>query len=535
MPDLGQYSINLSGIIQEKLKLIGGTMPNPLIECIPNFSEGRRPEIVDAIIAEIKAIDGVTLLDFSLDSDHNRSVVTFVGTPKGVELAAFTAIKKAADLIDMENQEGEHPRIGATDVFPFVPISDISMIECVEIAKRVANKVGEELEIPVYLYEKAAAIPSRKNLANIRKGEYEGLKGEIEQNPDRKPDYGPSKLGSAGATVIGARSPLVAYNVYLNTDDVEIAKKIGKAVRHLSGGLRFVKGLGMLVDGQAQVSMNLTNFKRTPVFRVVEMIRREAARYGVQITHSELIGLIPQEALNDAATWYLQLNEFDSNQILETRMQNAQTEDEIKSNSSEFLTSLASGDPTPGGGSAAAYAGAMGASLVAMVARLSVGKKKYKEIEAQMTEIIAKADELQQKLTNAVKLDSDAFEDVMAAYKLPKTSDEEKGMRENAIEAAMVHAANIPLEVAEMAVEVMEMAGVVTEIGNLNAISDGASGNALAKASFTGASLNVRINLASIKDGEVIAKLTKSLVLLEKRVLSAESKVNANIKDRAGL
>ena len=510
-------------------------MTNPLIECIPNFSEGRRPEVIEAIVSEIKAVEGVTLLDFSLDSDHNRSVVTFVGSPKGVEMAAFVAIKKAAEFIDMDTQEGEHPRIGATDVFPFVPISDVSMTECVEIAKRVSKRVGEELDIPVYLYEKAALIPERKNLANIRKGEYEGLKVEIENNPDRTPDFGPSKMGSAGATVIGARSPLVAYNVYLNTDDVEIAKKIGKAVRHLSGGLRFVKGLGMLVDGQAQVSMNLTNFKRTPVFRVVEMIRREATRYGVQITHSELIGLIPQEALNDAATWYLQLDDFDSNQILETRMQNAQAEEGMQSSTTNFLTSLASGDPTPGGGSAAAYAGVMAASLVAMVARLSVGKKKYKEIEPQMLEIIGKADRIQEDLTKAVKIDSEAFEDVMAAYKLPKASEEEINIRGIAIEAAMLHAAKVPLGVAEMAVEAMELASIVTEIGNLNAISDGASGNAVARASFTGAVLNVKINLASLTDQDETKKLIESISSLEKRADSAEAKVNANIKNRADL
>lgn len=510
-------------------------MPNPLVECIPNFSEGRRPEVIEAIVAEIKAVEGVTLLDYSLDSDHNRSVVTFVGTPVGVEKAAFAAIAKAAELINLDEHQGAHPRIGATDVVPFVPISDISMADCVEIAKRVGKRVGEELAIPVYLYEKAAILPERKNLANIRKGEYEGIKKEMGTEPGRNPDFGPKKVGPAGVTVIGARSPLVAYNVYLNTDDIEIAKKIGKAVRHLSGGLRFVKGLGMLVEGKAQVSMNLTNFKRTPVYRVVEMIRREAARYGVQITHSELIGLIPQEALNDAATWYLQLDDFDANQILETRMQNAQAEESVIVQNTNFLDGLASGDPTPGGGSAAAYSGAMGASLVAMVARLSVGKKKYKEVEAEMMKVIENADILRQSLSDAVQKDAEAFEEVMAAFKLPKNTDSEKAIRISTIESATIYAAQVPLEVAEMAVEIMEMAAIVTRKGNINAISDGASGNAMARACLTSAGLNVRINLLSLKKPEKGSELSSKLTVLEKRAEVAENQVTAALLDRAKL
>ncbi len=507
-------------------------MSNPLVECIPNFSEGRRPEILEEIVGEIKSVKGITLLDYSLDSDHNRSVVTFVGTPKAVEEAAFLAIAKAAQVIDLDKHDGAHPRIGATDVVPFVPISDTTMAECVEMAKRVGKRVGEELDIPVYLYEKAAISPDRKNLANIRKGDYETVKKEIATNPKRIPDFGPKKLGPAGATVIGARSPLIAYNVYLNTDDVEIAKKIGKAVRHLSGGLRFVKGLGMLVDGKAQVSMNLTNFKRTPVYRVVEMIRREADRYGVQITHSELIGLIPQEALNNAATWYLQLDDFDANQILETRMQNAQTEETLQNQGTAFLEDLASGNPTPGGGSAAAYSGSMGASLIAMVARLSIGKKKYKEVEPEMMKVLEKTETLRHRLYEAVQRDSDAFLEVMAAFKLAKSTDEEKNIRTKAIDAATLFAAKVPLEVAEMAVEVMELATIVTRIGNINAISDGASGNALAKASFTGASLNVRINLDSLENVAGSSELIQTLHELEKRAEDADLLVRTTLKDR---
>ncbi len=288
-----------------------------LIECIPNFSEARRPEIIDRIAAAITSVEGARLLDRSSDLDHNRTVLTYAGSPEVVEEAAFRAIKTAAELIDLNKHTGEHPRIGATDVVPFVPISGATMEDCVAMAKRLGQRVGEELNIPVYLYEAAATRPERTNLENIRRGQYEGLKSEIESNPERKPDYGPAMLGTAGATVIGARNPLIAFNVYLTTSEVDIAKKIAKAIRQSSGGLRYVKALGLLVEGRSQVSMNLTNFRETPLGRVVETIRREAQRYGVAVHHSELVGLIPQEALVDAAVWYTQVDQFSPEQILE--------------------------------------------------------------------------------------------------------------------------------------------------------------------------------------------------------------------------
>ncbi len=291
-----------------------------IVECVPNFSEGRRPEVVQKIVDAIAAVDGVKILDFSSDADHNRSVVTFVAPPETVGEAAFAGIAKAAALIDMTQHSGGHPRMGATDVCPFIPIKGVTMDECVAIAKAVGQRVGDELGIPVYLYEKAATRPERENLAKVRKGQYEGIRDTIATDPARTPDFGPAKMGTAGATAIGARQFLVAFNVYLNTDNVEIAQKIGKAVRHSGGGLRFVKAMGLSVDGKAQVSMNLTDFTRTPIFRVVEMIRREAARYGVGIASSELIGLIPQQALIDAAVWYLQLDGFSPEQVLENRL-----------------------------------------------------------------------------------------------------------------------------------------------------------------------------------------------------------------------
>jgi len=298
-------------------------MARQLVECIPNFSEGRRIEVVDAIAEAIGAVQGAAILDRHSDADHNRSVITFVGTPDAVVEAAFAGICTAAQLIDLDVQQGEHPRIGAADVVPFVPIEGATMDECVALAKKLGERVGRELQLPVYLYEAAATRPERQNLANVRLGQYEGLKDEILANPERAPDFGPSKLGKAGAVAIGARAPLIAFNVYLTTNDIEIAKKIALAVRHSGGGLAYVKALGLLVKGRAQVSMNLTDYTRTPIHQAVELIRREAARYGVAVHHSELVGLIPQAALVDAARWYLQLDEFSPDQILETRLGNS--------------------------------------------------------------------------------------------------------------------------------------------------------------------------------------------------------------------
>src|SRR5215468_6023248 len=285
-------------------------MGNPLVECIPNFSEGRRAAVIEAIVTAIQNADAVRLLDVSSDADHNRSVVTFVGSPEAVEKAAFAGIKTAAQHIDLDQHRGEHPRIGATDVVPFVPIRDVTMADCVAIAQRLGKRVGDVLNIPVYLYEAAATRPDRENLENIRRGEYEGLKEAIRTDPNRMPDFGPAALGTAGATVVGARPPLIAFNAYLTTADVDIAKKIAKAIRFSTGGLRYVKALGLLVEGKAQVSMNLTNFDKTPIFRAVEMIRREAQRYGVGIAYTELVGLAPEDALIDTARWYLQLDAF---------------------------------------------------------------------------------------------------------------------------------------------------------------------------------------------------------------------------------
>ncbi len=509
-------------------------MTNPLIECIPNFSEARRPEVIGQIVAAIESVGEVKLLDRSSDLDHNRTVLTFAGPPFAVEEAAFRAIKAASELIDLNNHTGEHPRIGATDVVPFVPLGGASMEECVQMAKRLGERVGSELGIPVYLYEAAAMRPERANLENIRRGQYEGLKAEIESNPDRQPDYGPAKLGTAGATVIGARNPLIAYNIYLTTDDVDVAKKIAKAIRNSSGGLRYVKALGLLVEGRAQVSMNLTNFRETPLARVVETVRREAQRYGAAIHHSELVGLIPQEALVDAAVWYTQLDAFDKEQVLESRLVNSSAS-APQPKPVSFIEELAAPTATPGGGSAAAYAAAMGAGLVAMVSGLTIGKKKYAAVEAQMQAIRVMAESLRKELTQAVEDDSSAFEALMGTFKLPKDTEQEQSKRSAAIKIATLNAARVPLRVAKDAVKVMELALKCAREANINAISDSMSGFAMSRAALTAAGYNVKINLNSLSDKSVGEKMLEELKEIEAKADELEQEIRQTMQTRGGI
>ena len=513
-------------------------MPQPIVECIPNFSEARRPEVIAEIIHAINDVAGVRVLDQHSDIDHNRTVVTFVGPPAAVEAAAFEAIAKAGELIDLDQHQGEHPRIGATDVVPFVPISGVTMVECIEMARRLGKRVGEELAIPVYLYEEAATRPERANLENIRRGQYEVLKEEIGVNPARQPDFGPAKLTGAGATVIGARQPLIAFNVYLTTDDVSIANKIARAVRHSSGGLRFVKSMGVLVEGRAQVSMNLTNFHKTPMARVIEMIRREAQRYGVQVHHSELVGLIPNEALVDASVWYMQMDQFEPEQVLETKLhdQGGTSPDEtVPEDAAGFLQSLAAGTPTPGGGSAAAYGGAMAASLVAMVGRLTVGKSKYADVEGEIWPVIESATALQASLQEAVKDDAAAFEGYMQARRLPRATEEQKSSRIRAIQSASIKAAEVPLEVVRQTMEVFKLAVKVAEIGNVNAVSDAGTAAAFCQAALKGAGLNVRINLLGLEKETRAARMLKELMNIEKKADKLEIALRTILVERGGL
>ncbi len=508
-------------------------MAMPLVECIPNYSEGRRSEIVDQIITAILSVPNVQVLDRHSDIDHNRTVLTLLGEPEPVKEAVFLSIAKAAELIDLNKHQGEHPRIGATDVVPFVPIRDISMADCVDLARQLGERVGAELGIPVYLYEEAANKPERINLENIRKGQYEGLKKEIGVDPARKPDFGPAQLGNAGAVVIGAREPLIAFNIYLTTEDESIAKKIAKTIRFSSGGLRFVKAMGVLVDGRAQVSMNLTNYRKTPIALVVETVRREAQRYGVAIHHSELVGLIPQEALIDTAVWYAQLDQFEAEQVLENRIGQSRNSE----NRFSFLDELASDNPTPGGGSAAAFAAAQAAALAEMVARLTIGKKKYAEVESEMCKIAEQAGELRIELSSAINEDSQAFEELMAALRMPKTTPDEIEKRSKAILRSTIAAAEAPLRTAEMALSVLRLLSIAAEKGNINAITDAGTGAALATAAITGAGANVRTNLAAYPENDLGQRILVKLAGVEKeaQVIFADVKQTHEIRAKIPL
>ncbi len=481
-----------------------------LVECVPNFSEGRRPEVIDAICNAITSIDGVVLLDKEMDHDHNRAVVTFVCHPGKAVDAAFEGYKKAAELIDMTTHHGEHPRMGACDVCPFIPISDMEIDEAIELANRLGRKVGDELQIPVYLYEDARTRPSRKNLAKVRQGEYEGIRDSIETDPSREPDYGPAKMNlKAGATAIGVRFPLVAFNVYLGSSNLTIAENIADAVRSLKGGYRFVKALGFDIKerNQVQISMNLVNYTRTPIFRVFETIKSEAARYGVPVTSSEIIGLVPNDALLDVSDFYLRLENFTKNQVLEEKLKLAGGGGSAADVQESFFDKVASSAPAPGGGSVAAAAGVLSSALAAMVCRLSIGKKAYADVKEELTGVRDSADNLRAELESLIEEDEAAFNKVMEAFKLPKGTDEDRAARDAAIEAANKGASQVPLTVMKKALSALELARTVAAKGNQNSITDAGVAGLMGMAAVEGAGYNVRINLTGLKDAEFAARM----------------------------
>ncbi|MGA9643720.1 MAG: glutamate formimidoyltransferase [Terriglobales bacterium] len=490
-------------------------MPSTLVECVPNFSEGRDKSIVDAIVDAMK-IPGVFLLDREMDSDHNRCVITLVGEREPIQEAAIRGVGKAAELIDLTKHQGAHPRMGAADVIPFIPIDGVTLEDCVAMSRHVGAEIARRFQIPVYLYEAAAATPERQNLENIRRGQFEGIRADIATNPARKPDFGEARVHpTAGATVVGARKFLIAYNVFLNTPDVDIAKKIAKAVRFSSGGLRFVKGAGFLVRGLAQVSMNLTDFEQTPIHRVFEFVKREAARYGVIPVSTEIVGLIPKKALEQAAEWFLQVENFDSSLILENRlaavMSGKMAVGGLRAGVEPFIEQLAAPTATPGGGSAAAASGAMAAALATMVASMSRGKKTYVQYEQQLSEAIARLASLREELKSAIDADAESYNSVMKAYKSAKESANGDG----AINAALKQATTIPLGVAERVVEVMQIASNLIPITNPNMKSDLATAVALAKAALAGALANVEINLESLKDDQFVTQTREKAAALQ--------------------
>lgn len=474
----------------------------PLVECVPNFSNGRDPEVYNAIAESISNVDGVHVLDVSADRDHNRTVITFAGSPAAVEAAAFEAIATAAKLIDLDKHKGEHPRLGATDVCPFIPIHGVTMAEAADMARRLGRRVGEELGIAVYLYGAAATRPERESLSAIRRGEYEQWKAEVADNPDREPDFGPAEPRRWGATVIGARPFLIAYNLFLNTDDVAVAEQIARAIRYSSGGLRYVQARGFLVDGQAQVSMNLTNFEKTPVYTVQELVKREAAQRGVMVTRAELVGLIPHQALTDSAVWYLQLADLQDEQILERKLQQVSAESEETdvdemATPAAFVEAVAAATAAPGGGSVGACAGALAAALAQMVAGLTVGRKRYAEVNDDAERILTEAGELQRKLLAGITEDAAAFAGVMAVMRDKSLSEEAKA---EALEAATIVACEVPLRIATLSRDAGRLGREITAIGNVNATSDAAAAAIMARAAVQIAALNVKINAATLAD-----------------------------------
>ncbi len=478
-----------------------------IVECVPNFSEGRRPEVIEQIVNSIKSVTGVTLLDQEMNADHNRAVISFVGEPEAVLEAAFRATRTAAELIDLTKHQGEHPRIGATDVIPFVPISGVTQAECIELAKRLGKRIADELGIPVYLYELAATRPDRQDLANIRQGEFEGLREAVKTDPDRAPDFGRPELHpTAGATVVGVRAPLIAYNINLSTPDVKIAERIARAIRFRSGGYRYVKALGFELKEKncAQVSINMTDYTKTPLYRVFETVKREAQRYGVQVVESEIVGLVPQAALVDCAKFYLQLNEFKKEQILENRLMPAQ-------GLPDFLNELASSAPVPGGGTAAALNGAIGTALFTKVANLTIGKKGYEEFDEEISGVKEKLIPRRERFISLMEEDAESFQVVMQAYKLPKMTELERQERERAISEGLKKAAAVPLQTMRLALEVMKIARPVVEYGNKSSISDAGVATINLDAAFRGARLNVLINLGGIKEREFVSGMQETV------------------------
>ncbi len=519
-----------------------------LVECVPNFSEGRDKNIIKAITDEIKATENVTLLDVDPGEATNRTVVTLAGTPDGVIEASFNAIKKAKELIDMSKHHGAHPRMGAADVCPLVPISGITIEECVELAHKLAKRVGDELNIPVYLYEYAATSPNRKSLADVRKGEYEALEEKL-KDPFWAPDYGPARFDpGAGATVIGVREFLIAYNIDLNTRDKKLAREIalnireagrakrdkngkiirdesGKAIK-VNGKLKCTRAVGWYIDeySMAQVSINLTNYKITPIYRVFDVCCKEADKIGLRVTGSEVVGLIPRDALLEAGKYYLSkqgktpgvpekeliriaiqtlgLSDvkpfIPEEKVIEYRVESRKSL--LDMNTKDFIDEVSMDSPAPGGGSVSALSGALGAALLSMVCSLTVGKKGYEDVQEGVKEIGVKAQNLKNELMKLVDDDTEAFNEMMSAMKLPKKSEEDKRKRDEEIEKATQNAILVPLRVMQASKGIMECLMDAAEICNINAISDIGVAALEAVTAASGAGLNVDINIQNVQD-----------------------------------
>src|SRR5262250_805819 len=498
-----------------------------IIECVPNFSEGRDATKVDAIVASMSSVTGVYVLDREIDADHNRSVVTLAGEPEAVGEAALVGVGKAMELIDMTQHKGAHPRVGATDVVPFIPVEGLSLEDCVALAKRVGKEIWSRYRIPIFFYEAAATRPDRVNLENVRKGQFEGLREEMKKNHDRQPDIGEPKLHpTAGVTVVGARKFLIAYNVNLNTPDVGIANKIAKAIRFSNGGLRYVKSMGVELKARnlAQVSINLTDYEQTPMHRVYEMVKREAERYGAMPVGSEIVGLVPKKAIEMAADYFLQLENFSPAQVFENKLDAVLSgaaigpqEGNLAKLARPFLDAVAEPTATPGGGSVSAFAGALAASLGQMVAGLSRKKKSQAQHVDRLSEQLEALRKEADALAEAIDLDAASYDAVMAAFKLPQSAPGEVPIREEAIQKATKGAAEVPLSVAERTVALFERLKQLEAIAAASMKSDLQVARLMASAGALGAIANVEINLDGLKDsGYIAATRTKITALREK-------------------
>ncbi len=545
-----------------------------IVECVPNFSEGRNLQVIKAITDEIEGVENVVLLDVDPGQAANRTVVTFAGEPEAIKEAAFRAIKKAVELIDMTKHKGEHPRLGAVDVVPFVPVKGITMEEVVKLSHEVAERVAKELGVPIYMYEYSATRPERKSLADIRKGEYEGLPEKL-KDPEWKPDYGEAVFNpKSGATVMGARDFLIAYNVDLNTKDKKLANKIAKEIREkgklvkqpdgtkirVPGKLKNVRAIGWYIEeyGIAQISMNLTNYKETPLWKVFETAEEEAQKLGLRVTGSEIVGLVPLDALLETGKHFLEkqgksrgipeeeivdiaikslgLNDvasFDPDKkIIDYMLKDSSKEWLRRMTLTGFANELSTDSPAPGGGSVAALLGALSAALSSMVANLTHGKKKYKGVWDDMEEIAMQGQKLKDKYLELIDKDTEAFNEVMAAFSLPKKTEEDKRRRDEAIEEASKRATLIPLEVLKGTKELLEIASVAADKGNANSVSDAGVASITALGCAKSAYLNVIINTSSLNDREFAGKVNKEAEEILKEVEIKAEEIYKIVKDR---
>ena len=556
-----------------------------LIECVPNFSEGRNMEIIKQITDQIENVECVRLLDVDPGAATNRTVVTFVGTPEDVIEAAFRAVKKASEIIDMSKHKGEHPRMGATDVCPLVPVSNISMEETVEYARKLAKRIGEELDIPVYCYEDAAFTDERRNLANCRSGEYEGLPEKF-NDPHWKPDFGPAKFNARfGATAVGARDFLVAYNINLNTTSTRRANAIafdirergrvkregntvaGKIVKDekgkpvmIPGSLKAVKGIGWFIEeyGIAQLSFNLTNISITPVHVAFEEAIKKASERGIRVTGSELVGLIPLQAMLDAGKYFLRkqkrsvgvsesellkiavkslglddLKPFNPKEkIIEYMIAGEETKSLVKMDLGAFADETASESPAPGGGSISAYVGALGVSLGTMVANLSSHKRGWDDHWEEFSDWAEKGQVIKDELVRLVDEDTKAFNKIMDAFGLPKGTAEEKQARKQAIEDASKYAMEIPFRVMQKSYKSMEIMKAMAEIGNPNSVSDAGVGALCARTAVLGAFLNVKINASGVDDKEFVNELLTKGTEIENQTINIEAEILKIVNDK---